>query len=525
MIRDFQEYTVGAEITADVCIVGAGAAGITIAREFAGSGHTVVLLESGGMRPEPETQRLYDSKLVGLPHRGITESRARIFGGTTTLWGGQALRFAEFDFKPRPWVRYSGWPIGLRELEPYYSRAEAVLQLGKRLSYGELCASFGVAPPAFDPEMLAMECSQWSPQPNLGAAYGTELRAAADVVVLLHANVTNILTNEAADRVLSIELKTLNGRTGNVRARCYVICCGAIETARLLLVSNRIEPNGLGNSHDLVGRFFQDHLSVTYGELVPKSRSRLQDLFESFLSSGLKYAPKIFLKEEFQKERRLLSILGNVTLQAADSSVVAIKEVYNAVKRRQVAEIGRALRSIAAHPAEPVRMAARFYFKQRIGTPARGPVILGAECESAPNPDSRLTLSTELDSLAMPRLRLDWKIDELEHATLLAFADILAAELERTRLGTFDRLQLGPLKDPARWTSVVNDNAHHIGTTRMHDSPTLGVVDARCRVHGVGNLYIASSSVFPTSARSNPTLTLLALSLRVADELKQSLAA
>jgi glycine/D-amino acid oxidase-like deaminating enzyme len=224
MIRDFNEFQDGALLEADVCVVGAGAAGISIAREFIGSRYSVVLLESGGTEAEAETQHLYDSDIVGLPHASIEQGRARIFGGTTTLWGGQALRFDEIDFEKRDWIPLSGWPIVRGGLEPFYERAARVLQIGAPIAYRDLCASFGVKPPDFDCEELVMECSQWSPRPNFGQEYREEIRRAGNISAILHANVTGIITNSSATAVERIEFQTLAGKKGNDKARFFIIC-------------------------------------------------------------------------------------------------------------------------------------------------------------------------------------------------------------------------------------------------------------------------------------------------------------
>ena len=168
MIKDFNEFEDGSSITTDICIVGSGAAGITIAKEFIGTRDSVVILESGGFGSESDTQKLYETEIVGLPHTNFQEGRVRIFGGTTTLWGGQALRFDTLDFQKRSWVPHSGWPISRQELDPYYERADRVLQTGTRLSYDNLCKSSRVEPPGFDPAKFGVECSQWSPRPNFG---------------------------------------------------------------------------------------------------------------------------------------------------------------------------------------------------------------------------------------------------------------------------------------------------------------------------------------------------------------------
>jgi choline dehydrogenase-like flavoprotein len=525
LILDFRTFEDGASFEADICIIGAGAAGITIAREFLGTRYKILVLEAGGFDPEEDSQRLLESEVVGLPHNSIHDGRARVLGGTTTLWGGQALRFEDLDFTAREWIPESGWPISRETLDPFYDRAERVLHLGDSIPYEELCRSFGIAPPAFDPNRLYMECSRWSPKPNFGRTYREELRSAPNVSVLLHANATAIVTDEAGKSVESVEFKTLDGKKGIARARFWVICCGGIETARLLLASDSVDANGVGNRNGLVGRFFQEHLHINFGELAAKNRAHLQDFFESFFARGLKYAPLVTLTRRMQAENKLLSVHGIVVFEPApDSGIAAMKKLFRAAIGRNLsnaAELRRWIGRSLASPGELARLAYRLYVQKRAGTPSRGPILFGAQCEMAPNPNSRVTLSEARDALGMPRVKLDWRLGELERRTLAEFVKILASEFERLGLGSFDLKQAASLDDPEEWVSRVRDSAHHMGTTRMHESPQHGVVDPQCRVHGIDNLYIGSSSVFPTSARSNPTLTILALSLRIADQLKQ----
>jgi choline dehydrogenase-like flavoprotein len=525
LIEDFNQFNDQNSITADVCIIGAGAAGITIAREFLGTRHNIVVLEGGGFDPEEDSQKLFESEVVGLPHASIHDGRARVLGGTTTLWGGQALRFEDLDFKVRNWVPYSGWPILREALGPYYERAERVLQLGAHIPFQELCSSFGIEPPAFDQNKLYVECSRWSPKPNFGKTYRVELKNASNVSVLLHANVTAIVTNPSSQTVENVEFKTLNGKTGIARARFYVICCGGIETARLLLASNRVDPQGVGNQNDLVGRYFQEHIHVNYGNVFTKNRAHLQDLFESLLVRGLKHAPLLTLTRRMQAEKQLLSIHGMVVFEPApDSGIAAMKKLFRAMIGRSftnVTELRRLIGRTLANPGDLLRLAYRLHVQKRAATPKRGPILFGAQCEMAPNPNSRVMLSEARDHLGMPRVRLDWRLGELERQTLSEFVRTLACEFERLELGSFDLKQVEFLDDPTAWVARAHDSAHHMGTTRMHETPQLGVVDPHCQVHGIANLYIGSSAVFPTSARSNPTLTILALCVRIADRLKQ----
>ncbi len=525
MIEDFDNFEDGTCITGDFCIVGAGAAGITIAREFLGTHYRIAVLESGGLDGDTETQKLYQGEIVGLPHTGIHAGRVRVFGGTTTLWGGQALRFSDFDLQKRDWVPFSGWPLSRAYLDLYYERADRILQLGARIPYEKLCTAFGVEPPAFDPAKLCMQCSQWSPRPNFGTMYRRELKRADNVSVLLHANATGIVTNETATEVSSIEFSTLGGKKGVAKARFYVICCGGIETARLLLASNRIDRRGVGNQHDLVGRYFQEHIHVRCGNLLATNRKDLQSRFESFFQGRLKHAPLITLSEQVQREKRLLSILGTVGFEPApDSCITAIKTLFRAAIGKSypgAGDLKRLIGNVLADPGELASLAYRLYAKKRAGTPNRGPIYFGAQCEMAPNPESRVMLSDSRDSLGMRRVKLDWRLGEMERRTISEFILTLAHEFERLKLGSFDLTQVTFLDDPIRWVEMAHDSAHHMGTTRMHETPQLGVVDANCRVHGIANLYVGSSAVFPTGSCSNPTLTILALCMRIADQLKQ----
>jgi choline dehydrogenase-like flavoprotein len=528
MILDFSDFQDGAAVLADICIVGAGAAGITVAREFIGTRLSVLILEGGGLETEPESQKLYDSEIVGLPHVGIHEGRARVFGGTTTLWGGQALRLDAFDLQKRSWVPYSGWPITLGELEPYYYRAERVLGLGPSASYSSLCATFGVTPPTFDPARLYIECTRWSPKPNFGTVYRQELRRASNIRVLLHANATSIVTDDSAATVQKIEFRTLGGKQGTARARVYLICCGGIETARLLLASDRVEPYGVGNKHDLVGRFFQEHIHVRLGEIRTNRRRCLQNCFESYYRNGLKYFPVISLSHETQAENELLSVHGAPMFEGAqESSIAAMKELFRILIRGtkpRPGELGRFLRDAMTSPVDLCRLGYRFCIEKRAGTPKKGRVYLGAQAEQAPNPDSRITLSESRDHLGMRKTKLDWRVGDLERRTLREYIRTVANEFERLELGSFNLTQVSLLDDVFGWCQMARDSSHHMGTTRMHESPRQGVVDPLCQVHGIAGLYIGSSSVFPTGARSNPTLTILALCLRLADRLKQVLA-
>jgi choline dehydrogenase-like flavoprotein len=526
MFVNFAEIDPACPLEGDLCIIGTGAAGITLAREFIGHRCKVLLIESGGVAAETATTDLYRAEMApkGKFHRGIHEGRARVFGGTTTLWGGQTLPLSEIDFEPRPWVSDSGWPFQARELEPYHDRARKVLGLAEVEFDADIHKSFGITRPCFDPDIVEHIHSQWSPRPNFATAYRECLTVAKNVWVVLKGNVTQILLANDGPRVAALELKSLDGQTRLVRAKTFVICCGGIETPRLLLASNRARPEGIGNSHDLVGRYFQDHLCVWWADFIPSDRYRVDQLFNSFFQKRRKYYPFLAAAETFQRRQQILNISAAVVFEnSPDSGIEIAKRIYHATRNRNLATLSfsDAVKLLTSSP-EVLRSSYRVLFQHRSYVQPQAPLYLGSTIEQEPNFHSRIFLDTKRDALGMPRIIMDWQLTPLVHKTLLAFAQALRSEFERIGLG---RITLYPwlLAGDDQWIEKVYDNFHHMGATRMHIDPRYGVVDPECRVHGLQNLYVASSSVFPTSGHSNPTFTLLLLCFRLADRLKKLL--
>ena len=265
MIGDLREVEDGAELDVDLCIVGAGAAGIAIARELARSNLRVLLLESGGLRRTARMDDLNDGETSGIDRASLTEGRGRLFGGATTLWAGQCLPPDPMTFERRDWVANSGWPLTAGELEPFERRAEALFQIGGEPYDEEVWDSFGVERAAVDRERLVHRFSVWCPEPNLARLYRPMLAASSSVQVLLNATVTEVTTTSDGDRFQSVRARTPEGKQVLMNARACALCGGGIENARLLLDSDSAHPGGLGNGSDQVGRYFQDHPNLHAG--------------------------------------------------------------------------------------------------------------------------------------------------------------------------------------------------------------------------------------------------------------------
>ncbi len=523
MLLDFREQDGGSTILTDVCVIGSGAAGITLAVELDGSGLDVVLLAGGGANFEAETQDLYRSRLAGLLHKGIHDSRARVHGGTTTLWAGQALPLDPIDFEHRDWVPYSGWPFDLESLEPYYRRAERIMKL-PAISYDEDAWPPGLLkPPKFDPDVFYSRISHFAHVPNFATSYSDELRRSANVKVLLNAHAVGLETNTEETRLDRIALRSLCGRSATIESRFVVVCCGAIETARLLLASDKVNPRGVGNANDLVGRFFQDHLQSVAAPIRTTHERMLRKVYGTFSYNKTRYAPRFCASKALQRQKKILNICGGITYrQPTDSAVDSAKLLVRALRRKELRpQIPRALGNLIRRPHEAAAASLEYLLYRRPMVTRRGPIHLGIQSEQAPNPDSRVSLDEDRDALGMKRTLLDWRLTELDRRTLHEFVQATDKEFQRLGLGTVEASEFSRADDLSKIDDKIYDCAHHIGTTRMHDDPKQGVVDRHCRVHGVENLYIGSSSVFPTGGSSNPTLTIIALCLKIADRIRR----
>ena len=514
----------GQTVRADVCVIGAGAAGITVAREFIGTRRAIVLLEAGGRRFEAADQQPYQSEVVGLPHKGVHEGRARVVGGTTSLWAGQCLPLFDCDFALREWVPFSGWPISRADLTVYYARAERVMEV-PAATYDARSWPRPTVPDLPTSSRLQPAYSQFTYRPNFWAKYGEVLRAAENVRVVTHAHVTELIATPAADAVRAVRCHSADGAMFEVTASTVIVCCGGIETARLLLVSNSVEPAGVGNRNDVVGRYFQDHPGIAFPIHV-RQRKPFAARYDGFSRAGIKYAIKLIADAELQRREGLLNVSAEVFYEATeDDPITAAKVVLRSIRQPELrGQVPRAVGQSLARPHRVIRAAWRHYVRRQPAAVGSGPPMLGVGVEQAPNPESRVMLSDQRDAFGTRRTKLDWRLTEFETRSINVFARHVQAVWSTLGLATVD-VDIVPLagRESGLYGGYVDAN-HHIGTTRMGTNPKTSVVDADCRVHGYSNLYVASSSVFPTGGCSNPTLTVLALAIRLCDRLKEKFA-
>lgn len=502
-------------LDADVCIVGAGAAGIALTRELIGSRLRVVLLESGGMEYEQETQDLYDGQSIGQSFEDLRSSRLRYFGGTTNHWGGWCLPLDPIDFEAREDLPNHGWPFPRSHLDPWYERAQKVCQLGP---YDYRPSSWGITTEKIPPPFAGPEFECKILQENylrFGPVYASALREAPETTTYLHANAFNFATADNGSEVKELAVKTLSGNEFAVRARIYILATGGIENARLLLASGKEAGTGLGNVHDLVGRFLTVHLVYPGGVIIP-THPRMSFDFRTHVDRS--FLSFIGLSAESMRRRHLANIMIHWSYKFSP-----VKEAADAVKRLADLEASggswRADLSTVLHNFEGL---AELGIRKTLfgeGVPVEA-MPVGCASEQQPNRQSRVSLGPKLDRLGMPEVVVDWQLVPEDKRMAAETLKLLALEVGRTGFGRLHPL----LTENGPWPDGFYGDAHQMGTTRMHRDPKLGVVDENCRVHSVANLYVAGSSVFPNTGANNPTLTIVALALRLADHIKKQLA-
>jgi choline dehydrogenase-like flavoprotein len=519
-------------IKPDVCIVGAGAAGITLARDLMHAGIRVLLLEAGGTDYDSQTQSLFKGRNTGMDYYDLDQSRLRFFGGTTNIWGGRCVPLDPVDFKKRDWVPHSGWPINAGDLEPWYKKAHETLQLGN-FNYGEdLWSEIGAIPPGFSQDKLRTVFWRFdNVKERFSWSRCADLLASQSVNVVLHANAVHIQSSENADSVRHIEVRSLSGNILRIEARHFVLACGAIENARLMLASNDVESAGIGNSKDQVGRYFMEHPHGRVGFIQTDRPYDLWALFSKrFRPRQTDLAPSLVASEALQERLGVLNSAMTFKLQKDPRRGVPLnKRAYLSLKHSlNPTKSGRMLWHIYRNVRAFLQRHLRLPFERARAKYGNTGLYVITRAEQAPNPDSRVTLSSETDCFGKPRADLNWQLGAQDKQTIRKLGETLGYELERLSLGT---LQLSDwlANDDLVWPvdpTVSNHpigGYHHMGTTRMSDDDGQGVVDKNLTVHGYSNLHIAGSSVFTTGGWANPTLTIVALSHRLAEYLSKKL--
>jgi choline dehydrogenase-like flavoprotein len=499
----------------DLCIVGAGAAGITLALELEATGLRVCLLEAGGAAYEAETQRLFEGEVVGQEYPRLRDTRVGALGGSTTVWAGWCRPLEARDFEP--------WPFGLDELRPYYARAHEICGLAAfdydpehwvgvlgpdRLLPGD---------PAFSNEIFHLQVQ------NFGRRYREWLEGSKNIDLVLHAPVTRVRMEGPA--CTAVEIHTLGGYDLAIRAERFVLAAGGIENPRLLLLSTDQPAGAPGNAGGLVGRYFSDHAFVDPGTLVLRAADSL-DFYRARPVAPSRGASSVrgvlSLRREVVERERLMNaaLFFHPRYEAHrvfdTEEVKACLTLWNKLKQRAVPGAAWPYLRQAAKAPQRVALAIARKLAVRHGPARRW--RMRAAFETGFRYDNRVMLSDQRDRLGRRRVRIEWQIGDADIENMRRVTQLFGQAVRQAGVGNLERAFPDT---PAAWRQTLEAGKHHMGTTRMHVAPEHGVVDENSRVHGTSNLFVTGSSVFPSGGYANPTLTIVALAARLGNHLKR----
>lgn len=512
-------------------------------------GYSVLIVESGGV-VETDSSRDLNKGSADPPgsHEPLQENRRRQWGGASAVWGGRCIPFDELDFAERSWVDHSGWPFGRSELDRYYIDAMRLCEAG-RMDF-DAHTALPSAPeflPGLDGDgLVTYALERWSSPTHFGKRYRKLLASSSSTLIILNATCTHIQLSPSGEDVAHIRVENPIGECREVSARFYVIAAGGLENARLLLASRDVSPNGIGNHSDCLGRFYQTHLFGCHARLVLADGAPRAHVAFDRDEDGVYCRRRVWFEPPTQEAAQMLNTvffptrppLGATGHRSALFSGVYLAKTLIAAARRPATAMSF-LRSerdaLLSHGAVFFRELPRAVPELlrvvlgRFGGSRRLPAVLPPDgersyylqfqAEQTPNPAARLVLSTECDAFGMPRLVVAPRVTAEDVDSVLKAHRMLDRRLRKTGLGMLEYDEGELYASVVRSTRQVNSAAHHLGTTRMSTNPTHGVVNPNCKVHGVSNLYAVGGSVFPTSGHANPTLTVVALALRLADHL------
>jgi choline dehydrogenase-like flavoprotein len=581
-IEDLSTFAPGSLFETDLVIIGGGPAGLTVAREFFGSSIRVLIVESGLLNETRDHAALAEVESLGEPgtesqkqkravFHGMSSAfwsqelqpygvRCRALGGSSHAWAGKSAAFDPIDFAKRSWVGFSGWPVKREALTSYLDRAADVLNLGPNRYDEKLWELIGISPPKPNLDQEGLRSFFWQfardriDQLDI-MRFGREFAtlSADNVRVLINATSLNIELTADGTAFQGLDIATVDGVRSKVRARMAVLAASGIENPRLLLASNTIHAAGIGNGHDLVGRFLMDHPGARVAKFAPADLGPIMRRFgfygvrhggqthmymhglavspelqerEGLLNSAVYFMPERSPDDPWDALKRLLRRKSRNPVKDALALVTGTGFLAKGIGMKALTSgaMPEALRKLIVDTVIRYRpnLAAEEFQSRGLPHKLTG-LWIDAITEQRPNPDSRVLLSDRTDRLGVRLAKVDWRINDDERRTLVRIAELTRDTFSHAGLPT-------PILEP--WVAerrlgdaVIIDMAHTLGTTRMSDHHRTGVVDDTCRVHGLRGLYVAGGSVFPTSGHANPTLMILAFAIRLADEIKSQFVA
>ena len=491
----------------DIVIVGAGAVGILLAVELSKKNKRVLLLESGHFTEDEQRQELNTVIQTGKPVTSAVWGRKRAIGGTTIAWGGQSLPFSRLDFEKRDWVQYSGWPITYEELAPYYHLANRFMDIDELDYDGDIFRLLKMKKTDFNENLIHHHFSKWAPEPNFRIIYQDHL--SKHVTVVYNAALTK-LQADFDGKINAATVKNYKGQSYSISIPRLVLATGGIETNRILLNESESASGGFGNHSGWLGKCFMEHPCIEVGEIHTDRPWKLQAKFNTHILKKRKYSVRLSLAEALQKKEGLLNGSAGILMSFDPGDHDPYEAIRKIIKQKKLPSVKQLLTGgISSYALSFVALFSQhFVYKHK----ARIKLIMMMEQE--PVVDSCISLSHVKDIHGVKLASMHWKITHKTWNSVVCLSKIVSEEMQRLAIGKVV-LHDHITENTPDWENYLSDVNHHMGGTRMSNTPAGGVVNTDLQVWGHDNLFVCSSSVFPTSSHSNPTLTLLALAQRL----------
>lgn len=525
----------------DICVVGTGPVGLALALEFEQSGREVLLLESGGSAVGPASAEASRAEIVDpARHAAMELAVVRAFGGTSWTWGGRCVAFDDIDWMNRAFVADAHWPIKHDEIRPFYKRASEVL----------LCGSDEFTLPykrRLTDGLTLDSVERWSSEPKVILQHRARILASERIRLALNSTLTGLNLNSDGSRVEGLSVATRHGAR-TVKARRIVLAMGGVETTRLLLHAQRRWPRHFGGVDGPLGRYYMGHISGKIASIQLNDPRAIDDLDFKLDASGAYHRRRFMLTAEAQIEHKVLNTAfwpDNPPFYDPSHGSGVLSAVFLALAFGPTGKflLPEAIRLVHTGP-RPYRLAAHLrnavlglprgagdilgiLAGRFIGKPRKpgflvhnrgGRYALHYHAEQVPQPQSRITLGSQVDSFGVPRAVIDLRFNGQDVQSVIDSHALLDHALRANGIGRLEYWH--PAQQmPERVFAQASDGFHQVGTTRMGDDPAHSVVDVDLKVHGVENLFVASSSVFPTTGQANSTLLAVAFAVRLAGHL------
>jgi choline dehydrogenase-like flavoprotein len=520
MLIDLESTSPEPRYDSDVCILGAGVAGLILSTRLAALGFKVALLEAGGRTLEPRSQAIYEAEMAGSAHTGATEGRFRIFGGSSTRWGGQLLPYTDDIFGPAPGIPSTPWPLGPPAIEHYYPEVLRIMGLGPRaaaLPFDGRDLLVGLGHPAVDlGDSIRLRYSKWAPfsRRNLVKTLGRSCLQSPNIRVFLHANVMAVETS--AGVASAVRVRNYAGREFRFTARHICVCLGTIESSRLLLASGLSTPPA--STQDQLGRYFHDHVGIRVAAVEGAAREQILKHLGPFFVQGSLHTAKLEASSALRQSEGMPAVMAHFVIEEPeDSGVGAVRGMLRALQRGDVQAAARNTGPMIRGLGDVARLVYASRVQGRRALSSRARVHLHVDMEQIATPDDRIRLSDATDALGQPRAVVHWRVGDPERSLAQRYASVVREQLQGSGFPPLQWLPGALSGDPAALTAT--DTFHPMGGLRMGTDPAASVVTPELNVHGIPNLHVASCAVFPSGGSSNPTFTLMALTLRLADHL------